>query len=357
MIERRNQAFSKEHLSFIVRKFGQGITPIQIRRAFRNDYYPRNPSKVPGIKEFIRVIERLKKRGSAEPRKGGGKAPTGLDKVQQVKQFFEKNGDAHIPEASTRLGMSTGAVWNVLRKQLKWKSYRLHKVQCLSPVNKQSRLSACQFWLTFPEKWFERVIWSDEKWFVLNQAPNSHNDRYWAPAHQHKLVECKKAHGAKVMAWVGIIDGHCLPVVWFNESVNAEVYLNRVLKETLWESVKRVATKKQYWFQQDGASCHVTASCLRFLEEKFGERVISRNTAHHWPPYSPDLSPLDFSFWNQAMVHVRKSQPRTLEELKKQVETFASQVPEEQLRKMARHVRKRATLCVQEGGSHFEHLL
>ena len=70
-----------------------------------------------------------------------------------------------------------------------------------------------RFWLTFEEEWFEIVIWSDEKWFVLNQSLNSQNDRYWSPVNRYELLECKKAHCKKAMAWVGIIDGRCLPVV------------------------------------------------------------------------------------------------------------------------------------------------
>ena len=296
------------------------------------------------FRAFSKVLKRLQESGSSHSRKSSGKRPTPLQTIQKVKQFFEENQAAHVKEASERLLLSVGTVWNILRRQLKWKCYRPHRVQCLSPANKEARLSACQFWLTFSEEWFERVIWTDEKWFVLEQSPNSQNDRYWAPKNRHNVVECKKAHGAKVMAWVGIIDGRCLPVVWFNGSVNGEVYLNQVLKTTVWPSVKNIATRKQYWFQQDGASCHVTGSCLEFLADKFKDRVISRKTAHHWPPYSPDLSPLDFSFWNEAMEHIKKHQPRTLEELKGKVEEFAAGVPDNQLRKMAR-MSEKEPLC------------
>ena len=37
------------------------------------------------------------------------------------------------------------------------------------------------------------------------------------------------------------------------------------------------------WFQQDGAIYHVTAPCLQFLSSKFGVKLISRRTDHHWP--------------------------------------------------------------------------
>ena len=112
------------------------------------------------------------------------------------------------------------------------------------------------------------------------------------------------------MALVGIIYGRCLPVVWFDESVNREVFLEKVLKDTVWQNVKHVATRRECWFQQDGACCHVTAQCLSFLGSKFGDRIISHNTQHHWPPYSPDLLPLDYSFWSQCTEYVKKEKPK-----------------------------------------------
>ena len=64
-------------------------------------------------------------------------------------------------------------------------------------------------------------------------SPYLQNDRYWAPAHQHEEIECKKAHGDTNIAWVGLVDGRCLSVVWFDGSVNSDVYLDQVLKRTV----------------------------------------------------------------------------------------------------------------------------
>ena len=352
-----NSAFTKEELAFITRQFGKNQAASTIRRAFRVKFCPKNPRNVPKVRAFSRVIARLQDNGSAHPRPAPGKEEISVDTVESVRNFFMENERSNIREASSRLNLSIGTVWKILRKNLKWKAFKPHKVQVLSAANRLARMSACEYWLTFPETWFERVIWTDEKWFVLRSPPHSQNDRYWAPVHRHEVVECKKAHGEKMMAWVGIVDGRCLPVVWFTGSVNGDVYLNQVLKATVWPALRSIATRRQYWFQQDGASCHVTTPCLEFLREKFGDRIISRNTDHHWPPYSPDLSPLDFSFWNQVMINVKKRQPSNIEELKNIVEEFASGVSEEFLRKIARHTRKRAALCVQEQGGHFEHLL
>ena len=133
-------------------------------------------------------MERLKDHSFAYPRQATGKEPLSVEAVERVKNFFTENYRSHIRGASDRLDLSMGTVWKVLRKNLKWKAFKPHKVQVLSPANKLARKSACEFWLTFPESWFERVIWTDEKWFVLRSPPHSQNDRYWAPANQHEVV-------------------------------------------------------------------------------------------------------------------------------------------------------------------------
>ena len=83
----------------------------------------------------------------------------------------------------------------------------------LSKDNRDARLSACQFWLNFPEKWFENLLGSDEKCFVLHQDPNRKNSVVWAVENPHMLVDGKNAHGSKIMVWVGFVNGKCLPAV------------------------------------------------------------------------------------------------------------------------------------------------
>ena len=86
------------------------------------------------------------------------------------------------------------------------------------------------------------------------------------------------------MDWVGIVNGTVLPPFWFHGSVNQVVYLD-MMKNHVWPLIRSMATRSRYWFQQDGASCHVTRSVMEFLEAKFSTRIISRNSDHHWPPY------------------------------------------------------------------------
>ena len=90
--------------------------------------------------------------------------------------------------------------------------------------------------------------------FVLVSEPHRQNDRGWALVSPNKVAACKKTTGTKCMAWTGMVNCKCLPVVWFEGSVNGQVYLE-LLQNTLWPAVRASATRKQFWYQHDGAPC------------------------------------------------------------------------------------------------------
>ena len=110
---------------------------------------------------------------------------------------------------------------------------------------------------------------------------------------------------------MGIVDGRYLPVVRFNGSVNINVYSDQVSRRTVWSAVRNIATTRQH-----GCSKMEPAAILPLLastsSQKLRERIISRTTDHHWPPYSLTLSSLDFSVRNYATVNMKKMQTSTI---------------------------------------------
>ena len=226
------------------------------------------------------------------------------------------------------------------------KHNKLRPVQPFSAANKQSRMDACKFWLSFEEEWFERVIWSNEKWFVLNQSPHSQNDRYWSPVNRHELVECKKAHGEKATAWVSIIDGRCLSVVWFDWSVNGKVCLEKaccnkeiILVSTKWSKLPRYRTMFVIFTMEICRLNHLSQHATSFAS------IFAR----------PFTTGLFFSEPMYAICEERKAQkPMWSPSARQQI---CENIDEEVLRKMKRHNRKRAALCIDSLDCHFEQLL
>ena len=89
----------------------------------------------------------------------------------------------------------------------------------------------------------------------------------------YTVMECKKANGEEVMSWVGIMEGQILPKVWFQRSINLSAYLEHVLKNTVWQSVKNLITRRQYWFLQEDARENFFIQ--NFQREQYYERIFT----------------------------------------------------------------------------------
>ena len=63
----------------------------------------------------------------------------------------------------------------------------------------------------------------------------------------------------------------------------------------LWPELEDMDVDDVY-FQQDGATCHISGKTIGLLRKKSLGRVISRNGDYNWPPKSCDSTPLDFFF-------------------------------------------------------------
>ena len=64
-------------------------------------------------------------------------------------------------------------------------------------------------------------------------------------------IYCKVQGDEKVLCWDGLINSKIL-LHWFdmNESVNGSTYWE-MFKTAMWPKVRAVASRNQYWFQQD----------------------------------------------------------------------------------------------------------
>ena len=165
------------------------------------------------------------------------------------------------------------------------------------------------------------------------------------------------------MAWVGIVDGTVLTIRWMDEphrprNMNGESY-HAMVRDEIWPEVRQRASHRRWWYMQDGAPAHCTAETIAFLEQKFRNRVISRRSENgvNWPPYSPDLNPLDYFYWGYCMSEVFRQQPESIDALKNIIEEFTAEMSMEILRKSVTNLCKRCRLCIEAGGNHFESYL
>ena len=97
------------------------------------------------------------------------------------------------------------------------------------------------------QKFIATVIWTDEKYFCLNQKPRRKNDGFWALNNPHEVVEANDRNALKIMIFVAIVDGK-VPIVnavidekGRRQSVNGDCYL-KLLQENVCPTFRSYAT-------------------------------------------------------------------------------------------------------------------
>ena len=110
-----------------------------------------------------------------------------------------------------------------------------------------------------------------------------------------------------------------------------------------------------YWMQ-DGAPCHTTDRNMRYLDRLFGDKVVSNRAirGRDWPARSPDLNPLDFCVWGVLKSKVYTPRPRTMAELRTNIETEIGQLDNAMLRRAILEVKSRCHKCIRANGGYFE---
>ena len=357
--------FSTDEKKWIVLEFARTSSPAAVRRKFLLHF------KIKGWHAlkykpymFTRVRDHFADSGSVHSRKGQKKTKTKRTEtaIEEVKNFLHENPSSSLKNASERISPSKTTMWRIVRFDLKMRFYRFTSVQTLTDEHKAQRRRFCEWLLEQPSDLVERIVWTDEKFFVLHQKPHRKNDGTWSEEHPHQICETKDRNDAKVMIFVALINGMApLFHAFIDEdgqliSVNGDCYLN-LLQNKVWPRLRHTATRSSLWWMQDGAPPHCTNAAITFLNKKFQGRVISRRTANPWPAHSPDLNPLDFHFWAAAQNHVFKVKPASIDSLVECVKSFTEGYSQETIIKTSKNVLKRARLCLESGGGHFQQFL
>jgi hypothetical protein len=83
------------------------------------------------------------------------------------------------------------------------------------------------------------------------------------------------------------------------------------------------------YFQHDGATAHTTQENLVYLQQFYGNRIISNRLNPEFPPRSPDLTPLDFCIFRHLKNEVFKKRMHTLEELMEEIRNCCNTIDQQ----------------------------
>jgi len=163
----------------------------------------------------------------------------------------------------------------------------------------------------------------------------------------------KKPH---VTVWCGVTEWGIVGPYFFEQIINTERYM-AMLQTFVIPELKRRRKLSRTFFQQDGATCHTSKTTLDFLRKSFGNRLIFRKTEFSWPPRSPDLSVCDFFLWGYLKQRVYVTKPRTLDELRTNIEEEISKITPALSNKVFENFQKRLDNCIAHNGYHLNDII
>jgi hypothetical protein len=134
-----------------------------------------------------------------------------------------------------------------------------------------------------------------------------------------------------------------------SEHVNAVVYQD-LLRQHLVPSILWTYPDGNYVFQQDLALAHTARTTQQFLKETIAEFW----TLADWPPYSPDLNPLDFSIWSVLQEKVQATPYTSLATLRRSITRQWNQMSPAYVCRTCRSFCRRLEAVVAKNGSYIE---
>lgn len=224
------------------------------------------------------------------------------DRAEYVEESLKKlkkesNNDVVSASAVSKYcEIPKSSVKKILRHTLGFYPYKIQCNQALSANDRRRRKEFAEFALSGSIN-LEAVLWTDESYFSLSGSVIRHNSVIWACQKPTTTIAIPY-QSQKVCVWFGYSATYRLTPYFFDTTVTGENY-SEMLKNHVIPEIKRKRKLKQTSFQQDGAPPHFSLAAKKVISSSFPvNRIISRGFPQIWPPYSPDLSPLDFYFWS-----------------------------------------------------------
>ena len=154
---------------------------------------------------------------------------------------------------------------------------------------------------------------------ILIGYVNKLNCRIWGTENPHAYIE-KPTRPKRATVWCGFWSrGIIGPFFFENEqgkavTINGDYY-RAMLNDFLLTKIEEEDITN-FWFLQDGATCHTREATLDVLRRVFEDRIISRRADVVWPPWSSDLTPFDYYLWGAVKDKCYADNPEKIYTLK-----------------------------------------
>jgi len=102
--------------------------------------------------------------------------------------------------------------------------------------------------------------------------------------------------------------------------------------------------------QQDGATAHCSRHTVTYLCSHVPEFIEPEN----WPPYSPDLNPMDYSVWGALKQIVYRHKISDIDHLKCMLIDCWTPLSQDMLNRAIDQLPKRLMMVIKVKGAHVE---
>lgn len=311
-------------------------------------------------KMFVyRTITRYNDTDSIKKRHGGGHPTTATssEMVRKVKARIERNPRQSAVKLAKSLNVSARSIGRILKNKLQLKPYKLQKVQDLTLAQKATRLKrAKNLKHLHVGGMLENLVFSDENFFTVQQYVNKQNDRVWLKCKSNdnldQRIALRKQAPASVMVWAAVTATGRSPLVFIDQGVkiNQQIYRKNILNDALLPWARKQFGRNHWTFQQDSAPSHKARETQIFLQEN----VPSFISSQQWPPYSPDLNPMDFSIWSILEAKVSTKKYVTVDALKIALRREWNKIPADHIRAACEAFSVRLDAVIRAKGGHIE---
>lgn len=337
------------------------------RQRFIDGRPPTEQRRLPSYQCFLNMSRRLHSTGSFHRSTGSGR-PSTVDarQAELVLEHFEEEPTTSTRRAGTRFGINHVAVWRILRDDNRH-PYHYRRTQELIPSDFAPRRNFCEWYLRQLEEnpnYVNYVLWTDEATFTRSGLSNMHNDHVWARVNPHASRQGRFQHQWRLNVWAGLYDGHVIGPVIMPSRLNGSNYLTFLQTEfeeaiddfpvADWDYFEN---QRNMVFQHDGAPAHFARNVREHLNVRFPRGWIGRGGPVLWPARSPDLTPLDFFLWGYVKDRVYFSDCPTVAEMEQRVRSVFASITPTMVRNATQAISRRARLCIEQGGAHFEPFL
>ncbi len=278
------------------------------------------------------------------------------EKIQAVRDAFDQNKSKTIRQLSREVGVAVSTVHKILDKHLKVSRCPATWVpHTLTDNQKRARVAACRCILgciTRSPTLLDRIITGDESWMFGYDPLTKRQSSQWLESGERRpqkvIRERTVFKTMLVIFWdsQGIVMRRFFPQ---GHGINAAHYLT-VMRD-LRMCIRR--RQHQFWLHNNWFLHHDNTPAHRSLLVR---GFLQRNHTHllEHPPYSPDLVPSDFWFFDRIKREIRGIHFDDVDKLQRRVDAVLGSIPQWQFGRAFQCYRECLCKCIQEGGSYFE---